>query len=315
MKKFVLLLLFFCTIISIDAKSEEKFFRGAFFTYENDSVYGPDRYYTNGIQFSFITKNFYDGLELFHNKQYHNFSFGFGQKIYTPENIKIDIPQINDRPYAGYLYFFLNTNIRHSNIIDSFGANLGLTGEISLGEQAQKFVHDIIGSPKPMGWDYQIPNEILLMLSWNRVWQINEPKPYAYDWLLMPKINTNIGTPFTIFTPSIEFRYGWNLQKNDLIPHKMQPVLQDTINSNIISYYAFFELMGNINLYNTFLDKNGNNVINNIDREIVNFEIIFGLNFNINNFYIKYSNIYITKEFKQQEKNQLIFLLTLGYNF
>ena len=313
MKKNILILLFFLTIPL--AKADDKFLKGAFFTYENDSVYGPDKYYTNGIQFSFITKDYYNNLNLFENKLYHNFSFGFGQKIYTPKNIKLNQPQFEDRPYAGYLYFFLNTNIIYNNFIDSFGINLGLTGEISFGEQAQKIVHDMIGSPEPMGWKYQIPNEVLLMLSWSRIWQFNNPLPYTYDWLLMPKINTNLGTPFTTFSPAIEFRYGWNLQKNDLVPHKMLPTIANISSNKEMSYYVFFELMANLNLHNTFLDKNGENIINDIDREIINYDIIFGLNFNINNFYVKYSNIYTTKEFKQQHKNQLIFLLTLGYNF
>ena len=257
MKNF--LILFFSFLLLSSVKAEDKFFKGAFFTYENDSVYGPDKYYTNGIQFSFITKDFYNDINFFEDKLYHNFSFGIGQKIYTPRNIKLTQPQLNDRPYAGYLYFFLNTNVVYENIIDSFGINIGLTGDISFGEQAQKIVHDIIGSPKPMGWQYQIPNEILLMLSWSRVWQFNNPLPNSYDWLLMPKIYTNIGTPFTTLSPAVEFRYGWNLQKRDLVPHKMLPTIQNI--SSDFSYYVFFELIANINLYNTFLDKNGDKII------------------------------------------------------
>ena len=206
-------------------------------------------------------------------------------------------PIINDRAYAGYLYLFLNKNIKYNNVFDSFGVNIGFTGDLSFGEEIQKVVHDMIGSPEPMGWDNQIDNEFLFMLS----------------WLIIPKIYTNLGTPFTSFSPSIEFRYGWNLQENDLIFNKIDPILQDISREN--SYYAFLELLGNISLYNTFLDKNGRGFNNNIDKEFFGYNIIFGLNCTINNFYIKYSNIYISKEFNKQIKNQLLFSLTGGFVF
>lgn len=302
------LLFIFFFIFYNNSFSNEGFLKAFFFTYENDSVYGPDRYYSNGVQLSFITNNYEKSL-----KNYYNYSFGIGHKIYTPYDIKIKEPIINDRAYAGYLYLFLNKNIKYNNVFDSFGVSLGFTGDLSFGEDIQKVVHKAIKSPEPMGWDNQIDNEFLFMLSWLRTWQLKETLKNDFDWLIIPKIYTNLGTPFTSFSPSIEFRYGWNLQENDLIFNKIDPILQDISREN--SYYAFLELLGNISLYNTFLDKNGRGFNNNIDKEFFGYNIIFGLNCTINNFYIKYSNIYISKEFNKQIKNQLLFSLTGGFVF
>ena len=171
----------------------------------------------------------------------------------------------------------------------------------------------MIGSPEPMGWDNQIDDKFLFMLSWLRTWQLKETLKNDFDWLIIPKIHANLGTPFTSFSPSIEFRYGWNLQENDLISNKINSTLQDV--SKESSYYAFLELFGNISLYNTFIDKNGRGFNNNIDREVFCYNIIFGLNYTVNNFYIKYSNVYTSKEFDKQDKNQFLFSLTGGFVF
>lgn len=59
MKKLTIIILLFFTFMSnLYAKDNKNFIKSAFFNYENDSVFGSDRYYSNGIQFSFITKDF-----------------------------------------------------------------------------------------------------------------------------------------------------------------------------------------------------------------------------------------------------------------
>lgn len=305
MKKLVLIYFIFCS----SCFASNGFLRGMFFSYENDSVYGPDRYYSNGVQLSFITNNFDENFL----NNYHNYSFGIGHKIYTPYDIKIKEPIVNDRSYAGYLYFFLNKNIKHGNTFDSFGINFGFTGDMSFGEDIQKMVHNLIGSPEPKGWNSQIDDEFLFMISWLRTWQLKETVKDNYDWLIIPKVYATLGTPFTTFSPSIEFRYGWNLQENDLASNKIDSTLQDISVEH--SYYAFLELLGSTSFYNTFIDKNGSGFNNNIDRENFGYNIIFGLNYTMGNFYIKYSNIYMSKEFDKQVKNQFLFSLTGGFIF
>lgn len=310
------------------ANSKKKFIQTALFSYENDSVYGPDRYYTNGIQFLFVTvdnsimseNEYLSKIFNINTKIYHNFSFGIGQKIYTPYTIKIAEPVLNDRPYAGYLYLFLNKNIRYDNKLDSFGISVGLTGPSSLAEITQKRVHELIGSTEPKGWNNQLKNELLVMFSWMRNVELNKPKQNSFDWNVIPKFTTNIGTPLTSVVTSIEFRYGWNLA-DDFNSNKMQ-ALSSGIRNNFknnssknISYYVFFEAEGNFIFYDTFLDGNLSGKKTNIEKELFRYELIGGLTLNIENYYIKYSNIFMSKEFKEQKDNQFIFSLTMGYLF
>jgi len=294
-------------------------------SYENDSIYGDDENYTNGVQALVTTKNnetskenkYISKILGINDKTSHNYSFGFGQKIYTSSDIDISEPMLNDRPYAGYLYAFLNKNIWHDeNIIDSIGFYAGITGEISLGESIQKTIHEWIGSPTPEGWNNQLDNEFLFMVTWMRTLKYGNPKVNEYDWYLIPRFGFDLGTPFTDAKAYIEYRYGWNLD-DDLIANKIQtPSLGiRRSNSSDWSYYIFFGAEADVVFYNTFLDKSIPGQKKYIDKEWLRYELTVGLNLRYKNFYIKNSNIYMSKEYKQQDDPQIIFSITTGFLF
>ncbi len=311
---YIILILFSFINYSYSETKKENFIQAVFASYENDSVYGGDEYYTNGLQLSFLSKNYDDNLENkyiskllnIENKEYHNFSFGIGQKIYTPYDIENTAFVANDRPYAGYLYAFINKNIKHSNKIDTIGFSLGITGSSSFAEEVQTNIHDLIGSPKPEGWKYQLDDKPLFMLSFARLINTRENKPFKYDWNLIPKFSFNLGTPFTDVSFGVEYRYGWNLS-DDLTGNKIKSTSvgfdkNKEINTNFkdLSYYLFLEATGNVVLYNTFLDSSNSDYKTDISKNYFTYEFSGGLAMNIDNYYIKYSSIYTSKEFKEQ---------------
>ncbi len=324
----VFAIFFFCNQLYGNEKNDDRFIKNVLFTYENDSVYGKDRYYTNGVQLLFVTKDIPDDNEnrivskLFNikNKSLHNYSFGIGQKIYTPDDIDTKELIKNDRPYAGYLYIFLDKNIIHENKIDAFGVSLGLTGPSSLAEKVQTNVHDWIGSPIPEGWDNQLSNEFLFMLSWMRTIELHESKPYEYDWKFIPKISANVGTPFTDANIGAEFRFGWNLER-DMIQNRIKPlplgIKKNGVNKKYkdMSYYLFLDFEGGLTLYDTFIDGNISGYKPDIDKNIFRYEISAGAALRFQNFYIKCSNIFASKEFKEQKDPQFIFSAIVGYIF
>lgn len=327
-KNFYIFIIFLCFLNILYAKEKDFFIQNVIFTYENDSIYGKDRYYTNGLQMFFLTKNFNKNKEnkvfskIFNIKKnsFYNYSFGIGQKIYTPNDIKVEELITNDRPYAGYLYLFLNKNIYHDNKIDTIGFSIGTTGPNSYGKIVQTKIHNLIGSPEPMGWDYQLSNELLIMTSWLRTIDIHKTKDYTNDWKIIPKFSINLGTPFTKSDILLEFRYGWNLD-NDFTENKITVLPlgitknEKKLHFNDLSYYLFTQINGSIVLYNTFLDGNINGYRPNIKKNLLTYEINCGLSIRWKQIYLKYSNIYTSKEFKEQQGNQIIFLLTVGYLF
>ncbi|GAM62259.1 hypothetical protein JCM19232_5223 [Vibrio ishigakensis] len=55
-----------------------------------------------------------------------------------------------------------------STEINSYSLMLGTTGPNSYAEEGQKFVHSIIKSDDPQGWDNQIENQVVLNFTYNR---------------------------------------------------------------------------------------------------------------------------------------------------
>ena len=317
MKKYVYLIILFCSVVSKSISNS--FIKGISFNYENDSVLtDTDRYYTNGVQLDILTKNFYEKNEydfltkLFNiqNKEYHNFSFGFGQKMFTYHDIKIQEFLKNDRPYVGYLYFFGNKIIKHDDKLDLFGISAGFVGPISLAEQTQKQVHSLIDSSEPKGWDNQLKNEFLLSAILSRIFLTkNDFATFDYDFF--PKITLTVGTPITSLTSSVEVRYGWNLEK-DYFSNKIEfnrfSMEKDSFSGQ--SLYLFTSAELSCVFYNTFLDGNiHNHTTTDIRRNIILYELATGLTYRIGNYYFKASARYMSKEFKEQIKEQTILLL------
>lgn len=61
--------------------------------------------------------------------------------------------------------------------MDDLEATIGIIGPWALGEQTQKFVHDVLDADNTSGWDHQLENEPGLILSWQRQW----PEAYTAD--------------------------------------------------------------------------------------------------------------------------------------
>ena len=318
-KKYYLLFLFLLLSKQIFSKENENFIQNFYFIYENDSVYGKDRYYSNGIQLFFFSKKIFSDENKFFltifdikNKEFHNWTFGFYQQIFTSNNIEIKEFIENDRPYAGFLNFFLNKNIYHNNNYTSLGISVGCSGKCSLAEKTQKNVHNLIGSPKPQGWKYQIEDRFLTMFSILKIYNLNK-KNNAFNWQLSPKIHINLGMPYTDIELGFEYKYGFNLEKNYL-QNKIDTNQGGIFKEKKISYYIFFELMGVYDIYNYLLEGNlRNDYKSNINKYELKYNINFGLSFRYENFYIKYSNLFNSKEFKGQKENEIIFSLTLNY--
>jgi hypothetical protein len=79
-------------------------------------------------------------------------------------------PQPRDRPYAGLLYvehawLFLDAD---GETLTTLGAQLGLTGRLSLAEPAQKLIHRILDRPQPQGWDHQVGSTLAVLVSAER---------------------------------------------------------------------------------------------------------------------------------------------------
>ena len=132
--------------------------------FENDLFYDTDRNYTNGVRASWLSSP--DGrpawalraarwFPLFPDGGAVRTSYAVGQNMYTPEDIALRDPPLDDRPYAGWLYGSIGLIAETGRRLDQLELTLGVVGPASLAEQTQTFVHEITGSRGPRGWDTQ----------------------------------------------------------------------------------------------------------------------------------------------------------------
>lgn len=142
------------------------------FSLDNDlfNLFGnhTDRYFTNGlrIDYSYATNKFKfpSNLLLKISDRQNLFGVGLAQYIFTPEHIDNYSIQPNDRPYSGALFFIhsLHSINKEKGVSVYSEIYLGVLGPLSLANEAQTWVHELIDSTIPRGWDSQIPNDIVL---------------------------------------------------------------------------------------------------------------------------------------------------------
>ena len=90
--------------------------------------------------------------------------WGLMQLILTPKKIRPIVPDKNDYSYAGALIAVhtIHTANERGKINLHTEWIVGMLGPPSFAKQTQIFFHDLIKNPRPMGWDYQLPTDLLL---------------------------------------------------------------------------------------------------------------------------------------------------------
>tara|TARA_B110000444_G_scaffold78899_1_gene74554 strand:- start:1590 stop:2432 length:843 start_codon:yes stop_codon:yes gene_type:complete len=117
---------------------------------DNDLYFLTDQYYSSGIIISYGKRN--------KNKANH---WRLGQEIYHPsQRYTSDLSRI-DYPYSGWLYiqnekeYFLSENSSYS-----WGVELGVTGDASLAETFQNFLHKTFLKLPQLTWTGAQPQSI-----------------------------------------------------------------------------------------------------------------------------------------------------------
>ncbi|OBT13955.1 hypothetical protein A9264_02110 [Vibrio sp. UCD-FRSSP16_10] len=171
------------------------------FVIDNDSIVTTDKDYSNGLFLSYSSdldikpNGFFDSLPGTHfsastsDGTVHKFSIELGQKMWTPKDIEDPNPIIDERPYAGLLYLSSTLYSIAPSTVNSYNFLLGTVGPNAYAEETQKYVHSIIKSEDPQGWDNQIENQMVLNFAYQR----------ADKWYQSPLSGT---TTHEVSTPS-----------------------------------------------------------------------------------------------------------------
>ncbi|WP_299013353.1 lipid A deacylase LpxR family protein [uncultured Photobacterium sp.] len=151
------------------------------FSIDNDGIVGTDQNYTNGIFLEYNSSSttkleviapssvrYIASLLPLDKATFKGWNVRLGQQMWTPEDIEQPLPIENERPYAGLLFLESGIYQYSPKLVDKYTAMIGVVGPNSFAEDGQKFIHGIIGSDEPIGWDYQIENQVVFNLGYQR---------------------------------------------------------------------------------------------------------------------------------------------------
>jgi hypothetical protein len=205
---------------------------------ENDSyARNTDRYYTNGIRLNWSSAEdslpgpmaaLDNALAGLFGPARSRWGIGLGQNMFTPVDKRLNQPDPRDRPYAGYLYGEVSLDRRGWATLDRFSLQLGVVGEIALAEEAQDIVHALLGDRQAKGWSYQIRDEPVFNLAYDRTWR--EPLfglPGGLGVDALPSLTLAAGTVHTYAGIGGRVRIGQGLER-DFGPPRIRPTIADS---------------------------------------------------------------------------------------
>jgi hypothetical protein len=299
------------------------------FVIENDLFLGSDRHYTNGFQASWTTGpnrvpvwmlKAARWLPLFPEGGTVRANYAFGQSMYTPADISLPNPPLSDRPYAGWLYASLGLVAKGETDLDQLQLQVGMVGPASFAEQTQKFVHKIIGSQEPMGWNYQLKNEPGVVLTYQHSWRTlsSSPSPFGFKFDLTPHAGAALGNVFTYANAGATIRFGWNLP-DDYGPPRVQPSLPASgffESQSSFGWYLFAGVEGRAIARNIFLDGNTFADSRSVSKEPLVGDLQFGIAFTLgHSTRLAYTQVFRTREFSGQREADKFGAISLSMRF
>ncbi|MEM9234322.1 MAG: lipid A deacylase LpxR family protein [Pseudomonadota bacterium] len=233
--------------------------------FENDFFASDDFNYTNGTKFSYLSgPKEPKGLARYaarqvlgmHTGPKARHGFGFGQSLYTPEDILESDPLPGQHPYAAFLYGYYTTMVSEDDRMTQLTVQAGIVGPSAYGEDVQNFVHEIFGGDEAQGWDNQIGDEFGLSVT------LDKRRRFAASWGndlavdVIPSYGATVGNIRTDAHAGITLRLGENLA-DDFGPARVIPGLGGTSNfsrKSGLSWHAFGGVEGRVVAHNIFVD-------------------------------------------------------------
>jgi hypothetical protein len=223
--------------------------------------------------------------------------------MYTPRDIKVANPPVEDRPYAGWLYATVGLGVDTGRRFDQFALTVGVVGPASLAEQGQKLVHRITGVTAPQGWDTQLGNEPGLVLTYDRSWRGPATHMLGFGMDVEPHIGGALGNVYTYARGGWTLRYG-NRLPLDYGPPRIQPSVPASgffEPTGKFSWYLFAGSEGRAVARNIFLDGNTFAPSRRVDKEPLVGDLQWGLVLTWRSARLSYTHILRTTEFKSQD--------------
>jgi lipid A 3-O-deacylase len=139
------------------------------YTFANDAVFRTDYYFTQGMSLMVVLPALsrLPTRRVLPKPQAGTVGH-YGVRVlydgFTPLRIQDSAIRYGDRPYASYLYanfFHAQTNPQR-RWRRTTALQLGVMGPAAGAKGFQTKVHEWLAAPRPLGWDYQVRNDVVL---------------------------------------------------------------------------------------------------------------------------------------------------------
>lgn len=291
-------------------------------TLENDIIAGTDRDYTNGALVSYIGaandlplagRVVRDSLGWLTDAGLWRMTYGLGQNMYTPQRIDQTTPNPADRPYAGFLYGSIGIVADERHVdgeprqLDVLALDIGIVGEGSLAEEAQKLVHDIIDDQKPLGWGSQLGTEVAFRLLYERSWRASKKwdlpvLPVEGD--ITPHVGLALGTAETYAAGGVSFRFGEDLG-DDYGPPRVRPALAGPgffENVDGFSWYIFAGAQARAVARDLFIEGNTFRDSPGVDLQPFQLDVQAGLAIQVGRAEIAFTHVVRSPQHKEKRR-------------
>jgi len=272
-------------------------------TFENDAFASSDRHYTQGSFLSYLsadntlprwTEATLDVFPTFgYEPKAKKWGFGLGQEIYTPEDLRTSDLQVDDRPYAGWLFGRFSLQRRgvlspRWSVLENFHLDLGMVGPESQAEDTQKVWH----GDDPKGWQHQLKTEPAGALRYDRRFQFN-PNTSADGWgvRLIPHVGGSAGNLATFLNGGATVRMGYNIP-NEFAIAASEPGW---------GVYLFGGGDGRFVVHNIFLDGNTWRDSHHVNKRAFVADVYFGMAAALKNLEISFRHVFRSREFDDQK--------------
>jgi len=282
---------------------------------------------SNGLQFSYLTADnrvwpwldgwardhFFGGPDLTLRAYW-----ALGQNLYTPDDLSQSDLIPDDRPYAAWLHADLGLVGSDDNRLRTIQFSFGIVGPSAQGEAVQSWIHQVIESPDPKGWDNQIRDELAVLVVADQKWR----NIFAFSWLpwnlqidLSPHVGLSLGNVMTAASAGATLRFGQGLDR-DFGPPRIQPAPPGSGYFNAssrVGWYFFLGVDGRAVANNIFLDGNTFRDSHRVEKNTFVADYVGGVV--ISAFGMRLGLVYVdrTKEFELQDQASHFGSITLSF--